>query len=133
MGSTSHDAGFTGPAEYHTFPAMLFDLGKQNNLAKDGPTLLTRTQMGRLSIVPMTSSNSGTSHFPRLGRSGHGRSLTRSRLGKELGVDPLVVLQSSHGRRTIDTLQLYDPAKANWECWCSGERSGVGSASLKWF
>ncbi|KAM0796234.1 HAD-like domain-containing protein [Usnea florida] len=36
------------------------------------------------------------------------------KIGKELGVDPTVILQSSHGRRSIDTMQLYDPSKANW-------------------
>ena len=25
-------------------------------------------------------------------------------------------IETSHGRRSIDTLQLYDPSKANWEC-----------------
>ena len=40
------------------------------------------------------------------------------RIGRELGVDPTVILQSSHGRRSIDTIQLYDPSKANWECEC---------------
>ena len=53
-------------------------------------------------------------------------SLFESRLGKELGVDPTVVLQSSHGRRSIDTLRLYDPNKANWEC-SSGNCSGLES------
>ncbi|QKX56014.1 uncharacterized protein TRUGW13939_03114 [Talaromyces rugulosus] len=36
-------------------------------------------------------------------------------LAEELGVDPKVILASSHGRRSIDTLALYDPSKANWE------------------
>ena len=40
------------------------------------------------------------------------------RIGRELGVDPTVILQSSHGRRSIDTMQLYDPSKANWGCEC---------------
>lgn len=38
------------------------------------------------------------------------------RLGRELGVDPEVILATSHGRRTIDTLKLYDLRLANWEC-----------------
>lgn len=44
------------------------------------------------------------------------------KIGKELGVDPAVILQSSHGRRSIDTFQLYDPSKANWEYvrWIEG-------------
>ena len=37
-------------------------------------------------------------------------------IGKELGVDPAVILETSHGRRSIDVLQEYDPSKANWEC-----------------
>ncbi|MCJ1433966.1 hypothetical protein MMC27_003331 [Xylographa pallens] len=37
------------------------------------------------------------------------------KLGEELGVDPQVILQTSHGRRSIDTLKVYDPTKANWE------------------
>ncbi|PYH87266.1 HAD-like protein [Aspergillus uvarum CBS 121591] len=37
------------------------------------------------------------------------------RIGAELGVDPATILATSHGRRSIDTLQLYDPTKANWE------------------
>lgn len=37
-------------------------------------------------------------------------------MGKDLGLDPAAILQSSHGRRSIDTFQLYDPSKANWEC-----------------
>ncbi|KAK4110513.1 HAD-like protein [Canariomyces notabilis] len=36
-------------------------------------------------------------------------------IGKEIGVDPKVILQTSHGRRSIDTLQMLAPEKANWE------------------
>lgn len=39
-----------------------------------------------------------------------------SRIGKELGVDPVTILATSHGRRSIDVLKLYDEKKANWEC-----------------
>ena len=38
------------------------------------------------------------------------------RIGKDLVVDPDLILQSSHGRRSIDTFQLYDARKANWQC-----------------
>ena len=41
-----------------------------------------------------------------------------SRIGKELGVDPDVILASAHGRRSIDTIREYDPSKATWECRC---------------
>ncbi|KAL8739045.1 MAG: hypothetical protein Q9181_000227 [Wetmoreana brouardii] len=37
------------------------------------------------------------------------------KIGKELGVDPSVILLTSHGRRSIETLALYDQSKANWD------------------
>lgn len=36
-------------------------------------------------------------------------------IGNELGVDPNVILETSHGRRSIDVLKLLSPEKANWE------------------
>ncbi|EMR72932.1 putative glycerol-3-phosphate phosphatase protein [Eutypa lata UCREL1] len=36
-------------------------------------------------------------------------------VGNEIGVDPEVILQTSHGRRSIDMLKLICPEKANWE------------------
>lgn len=27
-----------------------------------------------------------------------------------------MILASSHGRRSVDTFQEFDPSKANWEC-----------------
>ncbi|TAQ84180.1 hypothetical protein B7494_g7496 [Chlorociboria aeruginascens] len=36
-------------------------------------------------------------------------------VGKELGIDPNVILETSHGRRSIDVLRVIDPEKANWE------------------
>lgn len=41
---------------------------------------------------------------------------TSRRIAAELGVDPEVILATSHGRRSIDTMALYDESKANWEC-----------------
>lgn len=40
----------------------------------------------------------------------------RRSIGAELGVDHETILKDSRGRRSIDTLRLYDPSKANWEC-----------------
>ncbi|KAI9804344.1 MAG: hypothetical protein M1833_007151 [Piccolia ochrophora] len=37
------------------------------------------------------------------------------KIGAELGVDPNTIMATSHGRRSIDTLRLYDPSKANWK------------------
>jgi glycerol-1-phosphatase len=39
-----------------------------------------------------------------------------NRVGGEIGVDPVVILQTSHGRRSIDILKILAPEKANWEC-----------------
>ncbi|KAB5580108.1 HAD-like domain-containing protein [Coniochaeta sp. 2T2.1] len=36
-------------------------------------------------------------------------------IGNEIGVDPNVILQTSHGRRSIDMLKILAPEKANWE------------------
>ncbi|KAI9713780.1 MAG: hypothetical protein M1820_000510 [Bogoriella megaspora] len=36
-------------------------------------------------------------------------------IGNELGIDPEVILQTSHGRRSIDVLEIYDKSKANME------------------
>ncbi|KAL2256823.1 hypothetical protein VTK26DRAFT_1071 [Humicola hyalothermophila] len=36
-------------------------------------------------------------------------------IGKEIGVDPAVILQTSHGRRSIDMLKILAPEKATWE------------------
>ena len=39
-----------------------------------------------------------------------------------MGVDPDVILATSHGRRSIDVFRIYDPSKANWDCefYCLG-------------
>ncbi|KAJ4982958.1 haloacid dehalogenase-like hydrolase [Stagonosporopsis vannaccii] len=37
------------------------------------------------------------------------------RIGEEIGVDPEVILATSHGRRAIDVLEIYQPSLANWE------------------
>jgi hypothetical protein len=37
-------------------------------------------------------------------------------VGGEIGVDPEVILETSHGRRSIDILKILAPEKANWEC-----------------
>lgn len=67
-------------------------------------------------IVHRQSRSIGTSRVPPSTKVENVDRSLNSRIGKELGIDPNVVLQSSHGRRSIDTLKLYDPSKANWEC-----------------
>ncbi|KAL7927641.1 HAD-like domain-containing protein [Trichoderma austrokoningii] len=36
-------------------------------------------------------------------------------VGEEIGVAPEVILETSHGRRSIDILKILAPEKANWE------------------
>ncbi|OLN95870.1 Glycerol-1-phosphate phosphohydrolase 1 [Colletotrichum chlorophyti] len=36
-------------------------------------------------------------------------------VGREIGVAPEVILETSHGRRSIDILKILAPEKANWE------------------
>ena len=43
-------------------------------------------------------------------------SLFRKRLGAELNFDAEVLLATSHGRRSIDTLRILAPEKASWDC-----------------
>ncbi|KAF2842429.1 glycerol-3-phosphate phosphatase-like protein [Patellaria atrata CBS 101060] len=38
-----------------------------------------------------------------------------SRIGNQIGIDPDVILATSHGRRSIDVLGLHDPKLANWD------------------
>ena len=37
-------------------------------------------------------------------------------IGSELKIDHQRILEIAQGHRSIDTLQLLDPSKANWEC-----------------
>ncbi|KAJ4342136.1 DL-glycerol-3-phosphatase [Ascochyta clinopodiicola] len=43
------------------------------------------------------------------------------RIGEEIGVDPEVILATSHGRRAIDVLEIYEPSLANWDYVCYRE------------
>ncbi|KAH6648447.1 haloacid dehalogenase-like hydrolase [Truncatella angustata] len=42
-------------------------------------------------------------------------------VGGEIGIDPEVILQTSHGRRSIDILKILHPEKANWDYVCHME------------
>lgn len=43
------------------------------------------------------------------------------KLGKEIGVPGEKILETSHGRRSIDVLSILAPEKATWEFVCSAE------------
>ena len=93
-------SSFTGPTETHSFAGILFDL--------DG-TIVDSTN----AIVKHWHKLVATFQSVICGLHTYGY---HRRMGKELGVDPNVIMATSHGRRSIDTLQQYDPSKANWEC-----------------
>ena len=38
------------------------------------------------------------------------------KIGREIGVDPETILATSHGRRSIDVLQILTPKLATWDC-----------------
>ncbi|CAK7268101.1 DL-glycerol-3-phosphatase [Sporothrix epigloea] len=42
-------------------------------------------------------------------------------VGNEIGVAPEVILETSHGRRSIDILKILAPEKANWDYVCEME------------
>lgn len=42
-------------------------------------------------------------------------------LGKEIGIPGEQILETSHGRRSIDVLQILAPEKANWDFVCKAE------------
>ncbi|WEW61640.1 DL-glycerol-3-phosphatase [Emydomyces testavorans] len=37
------------------------------------------------------------------------------RIGLEIGIDPAVILATSHGRRSVDVLKVHAPERANWK------------------
>lgn len=42
-------------------------------------------------------------------------------LGKEIGVDGDYILETSHGRRSVDVLAIHAPQLANWDYVCKAE------------
>ncbi|KAK7536051.1 glycerol-3-phosphate phosphatase [Phyllosticta citribraziliensis] len=45
------------------------------------------------------------------------------KMGKLLGVDPNTILETSHGRRSIDVIRIYNPSLATWDYVSSMEGS----------
>ena len=72
------------------------------------------TWMEQLSIPQKLLRSIGTSKRPS--HLEPHQPLTKRRIGSEIGVDPNVILQTSHGRRSIDVLKIISPEKANWDC-----------------
>ena len=88
---------FSAPTEVISAEGLLFDFDGQQN-----PLDPTTKGLNRDTGTIIDSTDAIVKHWHEL--------------GKTLGVDPNVILQTSHGRRSIDVLQLYDPSKANEEC-----------------
>lgn len=95
MALQEENYAFTGRPETHRFAGILFDM--------DG-TIVDSTDA---IVKHWHKSVSGPCWASQELQS---VTLTFPRIGKEMGVDPLVILQTSHGRRSIDTFQLYDPS-----------------------
>lgn len=104
MSSDIKQPAFTAPIERQTFAGVLLDL---DGTLVDSKDAIIKHWHKSFNLTKLA----GTIHdfmliffsFPR-------------RIGKELGIDPNVILASAHGRRSIDTIKLYNPDKADWDC-----------------
>lgn len=100
MSHEKQEALFTAQMETHSFAGILLDL--------DGTLVDSTNAVVKHWHKSVDSAALQDVNMPSM--------LMFDRIGKEVGVDPNVILASAHGRRSIDTLQLYDPSKANWDC-----------------
>lgn len=103
MSSNGKQPAFTAPMERHTFAGVLLDL---DGTLVDSKDAITKHWHKSLNLTSFAD----TVHELMLFFFFFGR------IGKELGVDPNVILATAHGRRSIDTIRLYEPDKANWDC-----------------
>lgn len=101
MGSIPTVGSFSGPQETLEFDGFLFDM--DGTIIDSTPAI---EKYWEEYVHPQPPSPSLLD------------SLLKSylRLALELGIDHKVILATSHGRRSIDTLADLDPSKANWEC-----------------
>lgn len=115
----SAHGSYSAPPFTITVDGLLFDFDGTIVDSTDGTSLCYASVLtNMLTIPPRIAIVKHWHKFVTL--SGTRRSwLTDSRrLAEELGVDPKTILATSHGRRSIDTLALYDKSKANWDCKC---------------
>lgn len=108
---------FRAPMERHEFKGILLDL---DGTIVDSTAAIVKHWHKSVSLCPLSGLAAAVKLcHPSMSQGSDSDSCfspRQVRLGDELGVDPNVILASSHGRRSIDTLQMYDPSKANWEC-----------------
>lgn len=117
MASDQGNGSFTGQLQSHTFAGFLFDLDGTIINTTDAVTKHWHKSVHGLFPPSLFSLLERPSNFSRhLFNDSEGSRRSARRIGAELGVDHDVILRSSRGRRSIDTLALYDPSKANWEC-----------------
>lgn len=97
MGSQQQSAP---PPQQHSFSGFLFDM--------DGTIIDSTTAIVK--------------HWHRQALPSHPRcplplELTKAHsIGKEIGVSGQTILETSHGRRSIDVFKVVAPHKATWEC-----------------
>ncbi|KAI1931390.1 DL-glycerol-3-phosphatase [Ophidiomyces ophidiicola] len=94
MGSLREDSR---PHQTHVFDGLLFDFDGTIVDSTAGCYCETLAKVRDTFVLIVSSFSRG------------------SRLGLEIGVDPAVILATSHGRRSIDVLKIYAPEKASWE------------------
>ena len=122
----SAEGSFSAPPQIHLFDGLLSDFDGTIVDSTDGKFGALRVFYWRLRVVNLDSNREALAQV----RCIHSQTVCNlrrvnckvpilmraNRVAEELGVDPKTILATSHGRRSIDLLQLYDPSKANWEC-----------------
>ena len=97
---------FTAPAEEHEFAAFLFDM--DGTIIDSTPAIVKYWHQVGKEIGVDGDSEFGSRHPPSSKVSGQ----------IWIGADTLLIaiLETSHGRRSIDVLRILCPERANWDC-----------------
>jgi hypothetical protein len=103
MGSSTNNEPFSAPPVQADFDGILFDM--------DGTLVDSTSAVVKHWHTWVLSGRHQKKDSSRLADEALAR-----RIGTEIGVDPDLILQTSHGRRSIDTLKVIAPEKANWDC-----------------
>lgn len=92
---------FSAPPELVSAHGLLFDFDGKS-IPQDFHSTTSRSPGSYVTGTVIDSTPAVVKHWHKQGRL--------------MGVDPDVILATSHGRRSIDVFKIYDPSKANWEC-----------------
>lgn len=97
------DNNFSAPAEVVDFSALLFDM--DGTIIDSTPAIVKHWhEIGKEIGVD------GDGEFGLLGTRPWSLWLT---------ISSTVILETSHGRRSIDVLKILSPERANWDCTCT--------------